>query len=388
MSPDSIHEHMVKIQLPEGTFRAADIVTTKRPEAVDIEKHLKYSKRVDWNSGPSGQKQWRIFACAAAPMRASAWQKLFHANKVKKIEGNFKDYQWFKQCVDTPGVVIPAGSVPPGGAEHASKKHRPREDEDLEGLSELELKKQRLNEEYEERMRLLEEMDAEADPMEEDSEPELDNEDNEADPMEAAEAESADAKPVGPTWMQCALEGKCSKCDFISRWERGDSKWRQKLEYVAWTQPRNAEGKLTGFVEIMALAKAPMAIEEWQKLFHCRRAMGLADTEDLGALVDRARADGGVWSEKGVRARGLADGRWVGETEEELEKRMQAEGRRYWKERGDAMDAFRAQQRAQRAAEEAEANAAAAAAKAAAEAASAALAARATLAVRAAWGKA
>jgi hypothetical protein len=186
--------------------------------------------------------------------------------------------------------------------------------------------------------------------------------------------------------MQCALEGKCSKCDFISRWDKAGSMWRQKLEYVAWTQPRNAEGKLTGFVEIIALAKAPMAIEEWQKLFHCRRVTGLADTEDLGEAVDRARADGGVWSEKGVRARGLADGRWVGETDEELEKRMKAELRRYWKERGDAMDAFRTQQRAQRAEEEAEAKAGAAAAKAAAEAASAALAARATLAVRAAWG--
>jgi hypothetical protein len=111
MSPDSKHEQMVKIQLPEGTFRAADIVTTKRPEAVDIEKHLKYSKRIDYKQSPSGQKQWRIFACAAAPMRASAWQKLFHANKVKKIEGNFKDYKWFKQCVDTPGVVIPVAGL-------------------------------------------------------------------------------------------------------------------------------------------------------------------------------------------------------------------------------------------------------------------------------------
>ncbi len=133
-------------------------------------------------------------------------------------------------------------------------------------------------------------------------------------------------------------------------------------------------------MEIIALAKAPMAIEEWQNLFHCRRATGLADTEDLGALVDRARADGGVWSEKGVRARGLADGRWVGETEEELQKRMEAEKRRYWKEIGDPIAAFNARNAAQRAAE-------AAAAKAKAEAASAALAARATLAVRAAWGK-
>jgi hypothetical protein len=80
-------------------------------------------------------------------------------------------------------------------------------------------------------------------------------------------AEAADAKPVGPTWMQCALEGKCSKCDFISRWDKAGSKWRQKLEYVAWTQSRNAEGKLTGFVEIIALAKAPMALEDWQNLF-------------------------------------------------------------------------------------------------------------------------
>ena len=64
---------------------------------------------------------------------------------------------------------------------------------------------------------------------------------------------------------------------------------------------------------------------------------------------------------------------------EELEKRQRAEGLRYWKERGDAMDAWRAQRRAQREEEEE-------AAKAESEAASAVAAARATLAVRAAWG--
>lgn len=159
---------------------------------------------------------------------------------------------------------------------------------------------------------------------------------------------------------------------------KGGSKWRQKLQYVACTQPWNAEGKLTGFVEIIALAKAPMALEDWQNLFHCRRAQGIADTEDLGALVDRARADGVVWCEKGVRARGLEDGRWVSETPEELHQRMQAEGLREAREVGDAMDAFNAQKRAQRAEE--------AAAATAARAGSAALAARATLAVRAAWG--
>ncbi len=36
MSPDLTHEQMVKTNLPEGSFRAADIVTTKRPEAADI----------------------------------------------------------------------------------------------------------------------------------------------------------------------------------------------------------------------------------------------------------------------------------------------------------------------------------------------------------------
>jgi hypothetical protein len=378
MSPESTHEQMVKIQLPEGTFRAADIVTTKRPEALDIEKYLKYSKRIDWKSSSSGQRQWRIFACAAALMRASAWQKLFDASRVMKIEGNFKDYTPFKKCMDTQGVVIPSSSGPPGVAgvaEHAGKKHRPREDEDLEGLSELAMKKLRLREEYEESMRLLEQdaMDAEADPMEAESEP------DEADPMEADEAESADAKPVGPTWMQCALEGKCRKCDLITKWDKAGSRLRKKLEYMAWTQPRNAEGKLTGFVEIIALAKAPMPLEEWQNLFHCRTATGLADTEDLDALVDRARADGRVLSEKGVRARGLEDGRWVRETPEELKKRMMSEGLRYLKEIGDPIAAFNVQKRAQRAEE-------AAAAKAAAEAASAVLAAQATLAVRAAWG--
>ena len=147
---------------------------------------------------------------------------------------------------------------------------------------------------------------------------------------------------------------------------------------MAWTQPLK-EGKLTGFVEIIALAKAPMLIEEWKDLFHCWNARGVEDALDLGALVDEAREGGCVWSERGVRARGLEDGRWVRETPEELEKRQRAEGLRYWKERGDAMDAWRAQRRAQRAEEEE-------AAKAASEAASAAAAARATLAVRAAWG--
>ncbi len=83
---------MVKIQLPEGTFRAADIVTTKRPEGIVIEEYLKYSKRIDWKPSSSGQQQWRIFACAKAPMRASAWEKLFQSTVVMKIEGNFKDW--------------------------------------------------------------------------------------------------------------------------------------------------------------------------------------------------------------------------------------------------------------------------------------------------------
>ncbi len=148
---------------------------------------------------------------------------------------------------------------------------------------------------------------------------------------------------------------------------------------MAWTQPRNAEGKLTGFVEIIALAKAPMPLEEWQNLFHCRKAQGIEDARDLGALVDEARAGGAVWSEKGVRARGLEDGRWVRETPEELHERRKAEGLRYCIEIGAPIVAFNAQKRAQRTEEEA-------AAKAASEAASAAAAARATLAVRAAWG--
>jgi hypothetical protein len=187
--------------------------------------------------------------------------------------------------------------------------------------------------------------------------------------------------------MQCALEGKCSKCDFGTRWERASSGWQQKLAYVAWTQDLNAEGKLTGFVEIMAVAKAPMAIEEWQKLFHCRRASDVADAEDLGAAVDRARADGAVWIEKGERVRGLEDGRWVRETLEEKKRRWNAEGLRETRAMADPIAAFNARQSAQRAAEAAATAAEEeAAAKAKAEAASAALAARATLAVRAAWG--
>jgi hypothetical protein len=292
---------------------------------------------------------------------------------IVKIEGNFKDYKYFKECINTKGVVIPENAEPPGAAtgvaERAGKKHRPREDEDLEGLSERELKKQRLKRE----LRLLEdapmEMDeadeAEVDPMEavlagvEADEAEVDPmeavlagvEANEAevDPMEAvlAGVESAELKPVGPTWLQCVLEGKNRQLGLRTRWQKAGSRLGKKLEYMAWTQPRNAgTGELTGFVVVIARAKTPMPLEEWQALFCCREASGVEDTRDLGAEVDELRKSGQVWCEEGKRARTLEDGQLRHETRREWHKRMMAEGTRQMREVAAEKERYYAEKRA------------------------------------------
>jgi hypothetical protein len=184
---------------------------------------LKYSKRIDWKPSSSGQKQWRIFACAKAPMRVSAWQKLFEAKRIVKIEGNFKDYGPYKEYIKTSGTVLGELQGPRVVAEHAGKRHRRHEEENLEGAGEVDLEEQQLMEKLrlhreskkaaskldeDDPMEAASELD-EADPMESDSEP------DEADPMGVA-----DAKPAGPTWLQCGLEGKCRRLMLRSRWQK------------------------------------------------------------------------------------------------------------------------------------------------------------------------
>jgi hypothetical protein len=331
---------------------------------------------------------------------------------IMKIEGNFKDYKYFKECINTKGVVIPENAEPPGAAtgvaERAGKKHRPREDEDLECLSERELKKQRLKRE----LRLLEDApmevdeadEAEVDPMEavlagvEADEAEVDPmeavlagveaDEAEVDPMEAvlAGVESAELKPVGPTWLQCVLEGKNRQLGLRTRWQKAGSWLRKKLEYMAWTQPRNAAGELTGFVVVIARAKTPMPLEEWQALFCCREASGVEDTRDLGAEVDELRKSGQVWCEEGKRARTLEDGQQRHETGREWHKRMMAEGRRQMREVAAEKERYYAEKRSAEAEAEARARAREQENKERRAQASAAAAARAMLAVRAAWG--
>ncbi len=151
---------------------------------------------------------------------------------------------------------------------------------------------------------------------------------------------------------------------------------------MAWTQPRNAEGELTGFVEIIARVKAPMPLEEWKELFCCRVATGIEDARDLGEDAEALRAEERMVLEEGVRARMLEDGRWIRETRAEEKRRTFEAGLHEMRERGDEMERWRAQRRLrQEGAAEAEPDWAAPERVAA----SAAVAARAMLAVRAAW---
>jgi hypothetical protein len=150
-------------------------------------------------------------------------------------------------------------------------------------------------------------------------------EEDEADAMET------DAKPAGPTWLQCEMQRRTPKdnlCQWRKEWDESGSELRESVEYLAVVEERNEDGYFTGFVGCMTRAKTPMPVEEWQWLFRCLSVKGMEDARDLGAEADRFECAGNRVDERGERAVMLEDGRWIRETEADKTRRHDA---KWWR---------------------------------------------------------
>jgi hypothetical protein len=340
----------LKKQQP-APYLAADVKTLKKPVTSEVMEKMKYFKWVKFTNPGDEREYYRLFAYAQGPMRAAAWQKLFEAKSVKKIEGYFEEYAPYLKIRDRArGPDCNWAGLAPACRKMAEAPE----------LSELE---------------------------------DSGLEDDEAESMEI---DAKDAKPAGPTWMQCVMQWKTPKdfkCKRREEWDQSGSELKLAVEYLAVVEERNADGSFTGFVVCMARAKTPMPVEEWQWLFRCRNVKGMEDARDLGAEADMFDAAGNRVDERGVRAVMLEDGRWIRETEADQNRRQSARGARWQriydagkKVRNEDFDAERAAARVLRAEAESAETERFRRELEERKLASAALAARATLAVRAAWG--
>jgi hypothetical protein len=171
--------------------RAAKLIVPRWPGWKHLREKLQYAAYYD---NPKSNNTW-VFAYAHSPMRPTGWMELFQFKNYKKIEGLFETEEQY-QKMKKQGKLTEYGTAPSLRGPRPScvkvKKNDEDADEDLEGLSERELKKRRLTREYEENMRLLEMELAAA---------EAEADEAEVDPMEAvlagAEADEA-AKPLKP----------------------------------------------------------------------------------------------------------------------------------------------------------------------------------------------
>ncbi len=324
------------------------VKTLKKPVTSEVMEKLKYFKWVKFTNPGDEREYYRVFAYAQGPMRAAAWQKLFEAKSVKKIEGYFEEYVSYLKIRDRPrGPDCNWAGIAPACRKMAEAPE----------LSELE---------------------------------DSGLEEDETDAMET------ETKPAGPTWLQCVMHRRTPKnnlCQWRKEWDESGSKLHEAVEYLAVVEERNADGSFTGFVGCIARAKTPMPVEEWQGLFRCRNVKGMEDARDLGAEADRFDAAGNRVDERGVRAVMLEDGRWIRETSEQEKMRKDARWYRTWRigkagihvrnEDSEAEEAAKAVARAEVERAETERFARKLEER---KLTSAALAARATLAVRAAWG--
>jgi hypothetical protein len=86
---------MKKTVCEDKTFRTADLKTEKRPLWEDVDDAMSYLLRFQETDAHTKRVYYRVFAYARTPMKLCEWQELFHAFEVKKINGQFEDYQPF-----------------------------------------------------------------------------------------------------------------------------------------------------------------------------------------------------------------------------------------------------------------------------------------------------
>jgi hypothetical protein len=83
------------VDLPRPAFRTADLKTEKRPLWEDVDDKMSYLLRFKETSADTKKAYYRVFAYARAPMQSCQWQRLFGAFEVKKVDGQFEDYEPF-----------------------------------------------------------------------------------------------------------------------------------------------------------------------------------------------------------------------------------------------------------------------------------------------------
>ena len=98
---------MKKNVCEDKTFRTADLKTKKRPLWEDVDDEMSYLLRFQETDAHTKQVYYRVFAYASVPMQLCEWRDLFDAFEVKKINGQFEDYQPFTSRMnEKPGQMV------------------------------------------------------------------------------------------------------------------------------------------------------------------------------------------------------------------------------------------------------------------------------------------
>ena len=98
---------MKKPVCEDKTFRTADLKTQKRPLWEDVDDKMGYLLRFKETDAETEKVIYRVFAYARTPMKLCEWQELFDAFEVKKINGQFEDYQSFTcRLNEKPGQMV------------------------------------------------------------------------------------------------------------------------------------------------------------------------------------------------------------------------------------------------------------------------------------------
>jgi transcriptional regulator with GAF, ATPase, and Fis domain len=91
----------------DKTFRTADLKTQKRPLWEDVDDKMSYLSRFKETDAKTEKVIYRVFAYARTPMKFCEWRELFDAFEVKKINGQFEDYQSFTSRLnENPGQMV------------------------------------------------------------------------------------------------------------------------------------------------------------------------------------------------------------------------------------------------------------------------------------------
>lgn len=98
---------MEKSACEDKSFDTADLKTGQRPRWEDVDDAMSYLSRFKETDARTKQVYYRVFAYARKPMKLGEWQELFDAFEVKKISGQFEDYEPFTSLLKkNPGRSV------------------------------------------------------------------------------------------------------------------------------------------------------------------------------------------------------------------------------------------------------------------------------------------